>query len=483
LFLLLEKKGVRKIEMFVVSLVAIIGGCFFIEVFIAKPDWGGIIRGFVPQMNTSALYVAIGMIGATVMPHNLYLHSALVQTRVISNHVVGKKEACGFNLIDSTVALNMAFLVNTGILITAAAAFYTKGIEVTEIQQAHNLLDGLLGNKLAPIVFAVALIAAGQSSTITGTLAGQVVMEGFIDFRIAPALRRFITRLLALVPAIFAIVLFGDNGIYKLLILSQVVLSLQLPFAIVPLIHFTSARQKMGAFANPRWLKVLAWIIAVVIIGLNGKLVYDTIGGWVHVVPVWGMAGIFIGVAGIIALLVIVTFPRFFSIMKPWTVAVSTESSIVASAIKPSHHRHIGVALEHSAGDSTILSAALAQAQLHKAKLTLIHVVDTPGTRVLGKESASLHGSEDEQYLQELAHELSAYDIEIKASILYGRPADEIVRAANNLGFDMLVVGSHGHRGIEDVIYGQTVSKVRHALSIPILVIRSGVPERAKRSI
>ena len=251
LFLALQRYGVRKMEAFILMLVATIGGCFLIEVVLSKPEWTSVFAGFVPRLDASALYIAIGIIGATVMPHNLFLHSALVQSRSVSNTFTGKNEACRFNLIDSVVALNAAFLVNAAILITAAACFYSRGIAVTEIQQAHAILDSLMGESLAPVAFAVALVAAGQSSTITGTIAGQVVMEGFLNLRMVPWLRRLVTRLVALGPAVVVIAISGSEGIYKLLVLSQVVLSLQLPFAIVPLVHFTADARKIRGFHQP----------------------------------------------------------------------------------------------------------------------------------------------------------------------------------------------------------------------------------------
>jgi manganese transport protein len=287
LLLALQRLGMRKMEAFIVMLVATIGSCFLIEVYLAKPDWGGIAAGFIPHLQPSALFVAIGMIGATVMPHNLYLHSSLVQSRSIANTLTGKREACRYNLLDSAVALNAAFFVNAAILIMAAADFHRRGIEVTEIQQAHSLLDGLLGSHLAPIAFAVALLAAGQSSTITGTLSGQIVMEGFLNIRMRPWLRRLLTRSIALVPAVVSIALAGDTGLYRLLILSQVVLSLQLPFAVMPLIHFTSASDKMGSFANRQWVKTLAWITALIIVALNLKLVFDALSEWFMHSPAW----------------------------------------------------------------------------------------------------------------------------------------------------------------------------------------------------
>ncbi|HET8546545.1 MAG TPA: Nramp family divalent metal transporter, partial [Bryobacteraceae bacterium] len=241
--------GIRIIEAFVIGLVTIIGVCFGIEIFLARPAVGEILGGFVPRLDKESLYLAIGILGATVMPHNLYLHSALVQTRSIGHTTDDKREACRFNFIDSVVALNGALFVNAAILIMAAAVFYKRGIVVTEIQQAHLLLAPLLGTTIASMLFAIALLCSGQSSTLTGTMAGQIVMEGFLNFRMRPWLRRLITRMLAVIPAAITIWSAGEEGTYKLLILSQVILSLQLPFAVIPLIHFTSDRRRMGDFA------------------------------------------------------------------------------------------------------------------------------------------------------------------------------------------------------------------------------------------
>ncbi len=290
LLLGLLKLGVRKMEAFIVMLVATIGGCFVLEVFLAQPQWSSIAAGFKPTLNSQSLYIAIGMIGATVMPHNLYLHSCLVQSRRISKTFVGRAQACKYNFLDSALALNLAFFVNAAILIMAAASFHTRGIVVTEIQQAHKLLEPILGAHIAPIAFAVALLAAGQSSTLTGTISGQVVMEGFLNIRMRPWLRRILTRSIALAPAVVVIAIAGEAGTYRLLILSQVVLSLQLPFAIIPLIHFTSDKQKMGPFASGRLLKMAAWIIAAVIVALNLKLVFDEVVGWSATWPwIWAV--------------------------------------------------------------------------------------------------------------------------------------------------------------------------------------------------
>jgi manganese transport protein len=482
LFLLLERLGIRKIEAFIVMLVATVGACFVIEIVLAKPEWGGIMRGFVPHLDPSALLVAIGIIGATVMPHNLYLHSALVQTRQVANTVTGKREACRFNLIDSAVALNAAFFVNAAILIMAAANFHRHGIVVNEIQQAHGLLDGVLGSKIAPIAFAVALLASGQSSTVTGTLSGQVVMEGFLNLRMRPWLRRLITRGLALVPAVVVILLAGDQSVFRLLILSQVILSLQLPFAVIPLVHFTSDRRKMGVFVSSIPVRVLGVLVAAIIVGLNLRLAYAVLSDWLKTAP--GVVWILIVPVGLVVLgaLGYVALRPFLRSGRPWESGIVTESTTVAAALRPQPIRHIGVALEHSPGDAAVLSAALSQAKAYGAKLTLVHVVETPGVMMLGKESASRHGSEDEVYLERLVREVEGRDLPVEYDLRVGRPSDEIVRAAEEDGFDMLILGSHGHRGLEDLVHGTTVSHVRHALRIPIMVVRSGTGERPQHA-
>jgi manganese transport protein len=277
LFLLLQRWGIRKMEAFIIALVGIIGLSFLTEMFIAKPNLGEVVQGFIPSLqNEEALYIAIGIIGATVMPHNLYLHSALVQTRKISRDEKGIRKVLKYNFIDSAVALNLAFFVNAFILILAATVFYKSGrTDVAEIKQAHELLSPMLGTNLAPTLFAIALIAAGQSSTITGTLAGQIVMEGYLQLHITPWLRRLITRLIAVIPAVAVILINGENNIDDLLILSQVILSLQLGFAIIPLIHFTSDKKSMGVFAIKPFIIILAAIITTVLVYLNIRMVYE----------------------------------------------------------------------------------------------------------------------------------------------------------------------------------------------------------------
>ena len=273
LIILLQRYGIRKLEALVATLVMTIGACLAYELLLARPVWADVAAGFVPRLDSASLLVAIGIIGATVMPHNLYLHSSLVQTRRIHSHNAAKAEAMRYNLVDTVVALTVAFFINAAILALSASTFFAQGVVVTELRQAHELLKPALGTVLASTLFAVALLVAGQSSTITGTLAGQVVMEGFVRLRMSPVMRQLFTRSLAIVPAVAVLFHSGDDGVLQLLVLSQVVLSLQLPFAIVPLIRFTSATPIMGEFASPPWLRRLAGAAALVIVGLNAWLV------------------------------------------------------------------------------------------------------------------------------------------------------------------------------------------------------------------
>ena len=284
LLLYLQNKGVRVLEALVITLVATVGVCFAFELLLARPDMVGVAKGFIPTLDIisdkSKLYIAIGILGATVMPHNLYLHSSIVQTRRYEQNTEGRREAVRYAFVDSTIALSFALFINAAILIVAAASFHTSGNSaVAEIQDAYKLLTPLLGAG-ASAVFALALLASGQNSTLTGTLAGQIVMEGFLNIRIRPWLRRLITRLIAIVPAVIVAILGGESGTAKLLILSQVILSLQLSFAVFPLVMFTSNKLKMGEFVNPAWLKVLAYAVAVVIAALNIWLLFQTVLAW-----------------------------------------------------------------------------------------------------------------------------------------------------------------------------------------------------------
>ncbi len=286
LVLFLQNRGFRMLEALVIALVAVVGGCFLFELIISRPELGAVARGFVPSAqivtNPEMLYIAIGILGATVMPHNLYLHSSIVQTRKYAENAEGRREAVRFAFIDSTIALTFALFINAAILIVAAATFNRTGnTQVAEIQDAHQLLTPLLGVTGASTVFALALLASGQNSTLTGTLAGQIVMEGFLNLRIRPWLRRLITRAIAIVPAALVAIFYGESGTAKLLVFSQVVLSLQLSFAVFPLVRFTSDRQKMGEFVNSPLLRLSAYTVACVIGGLNAWLLWQTAREWV----------------------------------------------------------------------------------------------------------------------------------------------------------------------------------------------------------
>ena len=285
LVLFLQNKGFRLLEALVIALVATVGACFLFELIISRPEFAEVMKGFVPDRhvvsNPAMLYIAIGILGATVMPHNLYLHSSIVQTRKYEQNSEGKRDAVRYAFIDSTIALSFALFINAAILIVAAATFHKTGnTEVAEIQDAYKLLTPLLAAG-ASTVFALALLASGQNSTLTGTLAGQIVMEGFLNIRLRPWLRRLITRGIAIVPAVIVTLLYGESGTARLLIFSQVILSLQLSFAVFPLVMFTSDKAKMGEFVNPRWLKALAYTVAGVIASLNAWLLVQTMRGWI----------------------------------------------------------------------------------------------------------------------------------------------------------------------------------------------------------
>jgi manganese transport protein len=490
--LYLQRWGMRQMEAVILALVATIGGCFLVQIFLAQPDLAGIVSGLRPSLPPGALFVAIGILGATVMPHNLYLHSALVQTRRIGGDARSKSMACRYYLIDAAIALNVAFFVNAAILILSAAVFHRHGQKVATIEKAFELLPSFLGSG-APILFAIALLCAGQSSTLTGTLAGQIVMEGYLHLRLAPWLRRLITRLIALIPAVVVIALTGEHSTHRLLIVSQVILSLQLSFAVIPLIHFTSNRKNMGAFATPLWGQVLAWSVAAVIVSLNGKLVLDQVGECVNwaaassarfgPIPVgWLVAGSLYGLTACAAMLLIwVTFKPILLASPPWLPQPSVKLNWV-EALRPRLLGTIGVALEHGQADAEILNRALglAQTQNGQSELVLLHVVDTPITRVLGPETADRESEADERYLAEVVATLKDRGIKSRSVLLHGpNPAVELVNYLRQDPVDLLVVGSHGHGLVRDLLLGQTVDKVRHSLGVPMLIAR---PDRAAAS-
>jgi manganese transport protein len=342
-------------------------------------------------------------------------------------------------------------------------------------------------------LFGVALLCAGQSSTLTGTLAGQIIMEGYLDLKIAPWLRRLITRSVALIPAVLTIVLVGEQATQHLLVLSQVILSLQLAFAVIPLIHFTSNRRNMGVFATPWWGQVLAWASALVIVALNAKLVMDKIGEWVEMasesgrtlgpVPLsWVVAGSLYGIAlSALCLLVWVTIKPFVKPAPAWKPEPKVELDW-ADALRPREVSRIGVALERGPGDSEILSHALSFAEPGKTILTILHVVDTPMTRVYGSETADRETEADERYLAEVVKVLETQGYKTHSILLYGPDrASKLIRQLKAEPVDLLVVGSHGHGMFQDLLFGQTVDKVRHGLTIPMLIARPGLDSKASK--
>lgn len=485
LLLYLQRWGMRKMEAVILALVATIGACFLIQVFMAQPDLGAMAAGLRPTLPAGSLVVAIGILGATVMPHNLYLHSALVQTRKIGADRGSKATACRFYLIDSTVALNAAFFVNAAILVLSAAVFHANGQEVATIERAYELLPGFLGAG-APYLFGVALLLAGQSSTLTGTLAGQIVMEGYLHLRIAPWLRRLITRMIALVPAAVVIALVGEGSTQGLLILSQVILSLQLSFAVIPLIHFTSNRQNMGAFATPWWGQVLAWAVAAVIVGLNGYLVYDQITEWIGAAAESGIrlgpiplewpvaAGLWGLTAAVAGLLGWVLIKPIVSPSPAWRPPSRAEMDW-AEALRPRPMGRIGVALEHTAADVEILNRALGltHSQGGYGELVLLHVVDSPLSALHGEDTADLETGADAEYLDGLVRALGEKGYRASPALLHGPdPARSLIDHLRERPVDILVVGSHGHGWVRDMLYGETVDRVRHGLDVPMLIAR-----------
>ena len=471
LLLYLQKLGMRKMEIFIIALVAVVAISFLIEIILAKPGITAIASGFIPRLqNDEALYIAIGIIGATVMPHNLYLHSALVQTRKIEQSDEGIRQAIKFNRIDSTIALNLAFFVNAAILILAAKVFFESGnSQVAEIKEAHRLLPGFLGN-VAPKLFAIALIAAGQSSTITGTLAGQIIMEGYLQLRINPWARRLITRLLAIIPALIVILIYGEEKIDALLIFSQVILSLQLGFAIIPLIHFVSDKKKMGNFAINSSTKIAAWIVAATLIALNFKMLLNEAEGVFKndaLLPKILVVGFG---AGFIALLVyVIVHPLLTKNKEVASIKIHPEINAVKELVPPVFSV-IAIALDFSDNDEKLIAYGLGQGNKN-SRYFLLHVVESASAILLGKDSNDYETKKDTERLVFYVKQLEQMGVTAEGYLGFNNRAAEIVRLVTELKADMLIVGAHRHTGIKDIIYGETVNTVRHELKIPILIV------------
>nr|WP_315181554.1 Nramp family divalent metal transporter [uncultured Flavobacterium sp.] len=477
LLLFLINKGIRKMEAFIIVLVAIIGFSFIFEMIFAEPEMSKVFYGLIPSMpNEAALYIAIGIIGATVMPHNLYLHSSLVQTRKFSRTHAGIKQAIKYNFVDSAIALNLAFFVNAAILILAAATFYKNGMfEVAEIQDAHKFLAPLLGTKWAPILFAVALIAAGQSSTITGTLAGQIVMEGYLNLRIQPWVRRIITRIIAIVPAVIVILIYGESITGKLLILSQVILSLQLGFAIIPLIHFVSDKSKMRGFHISKITQVAAWIIASIIVSLNAKLVFDEISGWLETSqnPIILWLTVVPLAFGFLILLLYIVFKPFISKAKLDIHNHSPHNMVLKFSESASHsQKNIAISVDFSFADEKAINYAFNMGGID-AKYTLIHVVETVGAMIYGKNVDDHETTIDEKLLLEYKQMFREKGFHVKTQLGFGKPNKVIPKIVNKGNFDILVMGTHGHTGMKDLLFGTTVDKLRHKISIPLVIVNN----------
>lgn len=476
LLLVLQSYGMRKIEAFIIALVAIIGGAFLVEMILAKPDASELVKGFVPYLpGNDALYIAIGIIGATVMPHNLYLHSSLVQTRRIERTEKGIWTSIKYNFLDSAVALNAAFFVNAAILILAASTFFKAGYyEVADIQDAHKLLSPLLGTNLAPILFGIALVAAGQSSTITGTLAGQIVMEGYLNLRIAPWLRRLITRLIAIIPAYIVILLYGEGQTGELLVFSQVVLSLQLGFAIIPLIHFTSDKKTMGVFVISAWIRITAWIIALIIVSLNVNLVIVELVGWLdnageYAWVVWVTAmPVCILVFG---LLLYITFKPVIDKRRGERAIVPHGTAKVLENINQPVYNRIAICIDFSKIDSLAIRSALAQGG-KDAHYCLIHVVESAGALIYEGEIADLESSEDAAALNDYCLQVSEKGFNVVARVGHGNPKNRIPAMVKEFDADLLVMGAHGHQFWKDLVFGTTLDAVRHRINIPLLIVR-----------
>ena len=476
LLLMLMHLGIRKLEAFIFGLIVIIGGAFAVQMLLAKPVMSELVTGFIPTIpNAQALFIAIGIIGATVMPHNLYLHSALVQTRKIKRDKQGLRRAIKYNIIDSVIALNLALFVNAAILILAAAVFHKNGYNgVSEIQDAHRLLEPLLGHSYAPMLFAIALIAAGQSSTLTGTLAGQIVMEGYLQLRIAPWLRRLITRLLAVIPAILVISIMGESATGNLLVLSQVILSMQLGFAVIPLLHYVSDKKKMGEFAIGFWPKLGGWGSAIIIVSLNINLVYAEVSGWL------ANAGsntwlirllVVLPLLAVAAMLGYITFRPLLARAREAKTRLPHGVFAGLQSMQSTKYEKVAIALDFSPADQKVVQHAL-HIGGQASRYYLIHAVETAGAWVMGEDISDFESDTDRQNLETYAEYIRELGYECEALIGFGPAKQAIPKLAKEKSVDLLVMGAHGHKTTKDLIFGTTIGAVRHALQIPVLIVR-----------
>ena len=471
----LVKRGMRSMEAIIIALISVIGVSFAIELFLSKPSFAEISTGFIPSIpDSQALYIAIGIIGATVMPHNLYLHSSLVQTRKFSKDDAGKKKSIKYNFIDTAIALNIALFVNAAILILAASTFHKSGhFEVEDIQNAHSMLAPLLGTFLAPLLFGIALVASGQSSTLTGTLSGQIVMEGYLNLRITPWLRRLITRLLAVIPAFIVILIAGESKSGALLILSQVILSLQLGFAVMPLLHWVSSEKIMGKFRIGIITQIVSWLIMTVIIVLNLKMVFDFLVGWINTSenPAWIVLTIVPLAAGAFMLLLYTIFEPFISRYRPRELATphGIASQLVITSPKP--FMKIGLGLDFSPSDIKAINQALSLGN-PETEYFLIHIVETAQARIMHAEAQDDETAKDRSALQKYADIIRDSNYKVSTHVDFGDVDDTLPIVAKKLELNLLVLSSHRKGFFHRLFKGTTINKVQMKVDIPVFIVK-----------
>jgi len=475
LLLYLQRLGMRKLEAFIISLISIIGICFLVELYFVKPNAGDVAAGFIPYLpNYAALYIAIGIIGATVMPHNLYLHSALVQTRKFNRDEKSIRKIIKLNAIDSTLALNIAFFVNAAILIVAASAFYFSGHrQVASLEDAYKLLTPLLGDKkLASVLFAIALIAAGQSSTVTGTLAGQIVMEGYLRLRINPMVRRLITRLLAIIPAVIVILIAGPGMVGSMLIFSQVILSMQLAFAVIPLILFVGDKHKMGVFTIRPLTKVVSWLVAALIVVLNFKLVYESGADWMNSTNNVFLKGLIItGEIGLIVLLIFTIIYPLKQRIHEASINIHTERDMDITQLQLRPFEKIALALDFSDKDYKVIQYGMQMAKSNTS-FVLIHIVESVSARMMENQAQDYETIKDQEQLNKYIKIFEEHQYKASGQLGFKSRAKEIARIVDENHCDLLIVGSHGHKTVKDWLLGETINSVRHLVNVPLFIAR-----------
>ncbi len=474
LLLYLQRLGMRKLEAFIVALIAVIGISFLIQIVLAKPDLTEVATGLIPtSMNTSQLFIAIGILGATVMPHNLYLHSAIIQSRKVGKSKESIKRALKVSFWDNAIALNLAFFVNAAILVLAAAVFYKAGRhDIAGIEEAHQLLEPLLGSKLAPILFAVALIAAGQSSTITGTISGQIVMEGYLNIRLNPALRRLITRLIAIVPAMIVILIAGDQMVDYLLVLSQVILSFQLAFAVIPLIIFVSKKEIMGEWVINVPTRIAAWVVAGIITALNLYYVGDEFTRFFMETDsiMTKIVIVLFFILFVLALILTIVYPYIRRSSPPVTDIHSTPRTLNLSQAKIPTYNRIMVTVDFSTKDEEVLQTAISFMG-PESVLFIVHVLESPVANYLGKETNVDEVKGDTRKLEAYVDQMQELGIQSQAILGYTYRVKEIASQVSNNDIDLLIMGAHKHQTMKDFVYGETINKVRHRIDIPLLIV------------